>query len=91
VRVHLPVDVQLVSAVEHKGDLCAGRKVQREGAVQAAAVKPPQLAPRAGAGDDELRRLQRHHSVSAVVAAQRQQLDVGTSVGDIPDRMAAWL
>jgi hypothetical protein len=75
------VDVQLVTAVEHEGNICARGKVQRKGAVQAAAVKPPQLAPRAGAGNDELRRLQGHHSTTGLIVAHGPQLDAGTFCG----------
>lgn len=53
-----PVNVQLVASVKDEGDLCTGREVQGEGAVQAAAAKASQLAPRAGAGYYELGRLQ---------------------------------
>ena len=75
------MDVQLVAAVEHKGYVCAWGKVQGGGAVKAAAVKPPQLAPRAGAGYYELRRLQRHHSTAGVIKTHRLQLDVGMLCG----------
>jgi hypothetical protein len=57
----VPVDVQLVAAVEDECCFGAGRKVQGEGAVQAAAGEPPQLAPRAGAGNDEFCRLSLQH------------------------------
>jgi hypothetical protein len=51
------VYVQLVALVEDEGGVGAGPEAQCEWPVQAAAVKPPQLAPRAQAGDDEVCRL----------------------------------